>query len=122
MFTSKSRMFVSSVAFIVVALAATPLLADEGAGIPQTAAEHEARAQSYKSQAAQYRQAAEQHKEMAKEYAKSHPDPKGGGKNPWNQKMQKHCTTLAKDFEKLATDSEKAADYHTMRAKEIQGQ
>lgn len=122
MFASKVRICISSLAFIAIALAVTPLLADEGGGVPQTVAEHEARAQSYKSQAAQYRQAAEQHKQMAKDYAEKHPDPKGGGKNPWNAKMQKHCMTLAKDFEKLATDAEKAADYHAMRAKEMQGQ
>jgi hypothetical protein len=40
-------------------------------------------------------------------------------KNPWNEKMKKHCEALAKDAEKLATDAEKAADYHTLRAKEV---
>jgi hypothetical protein len=35
--------------------------------------------------------------------------------------QEKHCMTLAKDYEKLATDAEKAADYHLMRAKEMQG-
>ena len=121
MFSSHVRKTISTLAFVGVALAAGPLLAEES-GVPQTVAEHEARAQAYKTQAAQYRAAADEHKRMAKEYAKRHPDPKGGGKNPWNAKMQKHCTTLANDYEKLATDAEKAADYHTMRAKEMQGQ
>ncbi len=53
--------------------------------------------------------------------SKSHPDPKGGAKNAWNEKMQKHCKALSADADKLAADAEKAADYHTMRAKELQG-
>jgi hypothetical protein len=121
MFTSKIRTAIALLAFVATALFAGPLLAEEG-GIPETVAEHEARAHAYKTQAAQHRAAAEEHRQMAKAYAKRHPDPKGGGKNPWNAKMQKHCMTLAKDFEKLATNAEKAADYHTMRAKEMQGE
>ena len=58
---------------------------------------------------------------MADEYAAQRPDAKGSPKRPDVVKMSKHCATLAKDYEKLATDSEKAADYHTMRAKEMQG-
>jgi hypothetical protein len=58
---------------------------------------------------------------MAAEYLKQHPDMKGSPKNAWTQKMSKHCEMLQKDFEKLALDAEKAADYHTMRAKELHG-
>jgi len=36
--------------------------------------------------------------------------------------MEKHCATLIKDAEKLAADTQKAADYHHLRAKELQGQ
>ncbi len=43
------------------------------------------------------------------------------GKNPAAEKMSKHCLMLAKDYEKVATDADKAAEYHQMRAKEIQG-
>jgi hypothetical protein len=57
---------------------------------------------------------------MAEAFAKAHPDTKGNVKNPYNEKMQKHCATLAKDADKLAADSEKAADYYSMRAKELQ--
>ena len=58
---------------------------------------------------------------MAAKCAKEHPDFKSGTKNPWSEKMTKHCEALAKDFEKLAIDVEKAADYHLLRAKELQG-
>ena len=89
--------------------------------VPQTAADHEALAKTYQDKAASYRKEAEWHKSMAAEYAKSHPDAKAGAKNPWNAKMQKHCQQLAADAEKLAKDADKAADFHTLRAKETQG-
>jgi len=75
----------------------------------------------YRDQAADFRKIAEQHRQMAEMYAKAHPDPKPGLKNPWNEMMQKHCKLLEKDAEKLATDADKAADFHTFRARELQG-
>jgi hypothetical protein len=106
--------------FTAIAVSATPSFAEE-AKAAQTAAEHEVRAKSYKEEAVHYRKEAAEHKAMAAEYAQQHPDQKGGVKNPWNAKMQKHCLMLAADFEKLATDADKAGDYHAMRAKEVQG-
>ena len=120
MFASRIRRILGSIVFAAVVFAAAPSFAQD-VKVPQTAAEHEARAKSYKEQAAQYRQAAAEHKQMAVEYGKNRPDMKGVGKNPWGQKMTKHCAMLAKDFEKLAVDADKAADFHTMRAKEISG-
>jgi hypothetical protein len=110
----------ASIVFAAVASLVTPSFAED-VKLPATAAEHEARAKTYKEQAAQYRKSAAEHKQMAAEYAKQHPDQKGGVKNPWNEKMSKHCLMLEKDFEKLATDADNAAEYHTMRAKELQG-
>lgn len=120
MLAAKLRPLISSLAFIGLAYVATPAFAQE-AKIPQTVAEHEAKAKVYKEQADQYRKLATEHKQMAAEYARQHPDMKGGIKNPHTQEMTKHCEKLQKDYEQLATDSQKAADYHTMRAKEMQG-
>jgi hypothetical protein len=120
MFGSRARTMLASVAFAAVALTAVPSFAED-IKVPQTAVEHEARAKTYKEQAVQYRKSAEEHKQMAAAYAAKRPDIKGVGKNPAAEKMSKHCLALAKDFEKLATDSDKAAEYHQMRAKEIQG-
>ena len=119
-FRTKIRTIVASLAFVAFALTASAALAQE-AKVPTTAAEHEALAKQYKDQAAQYKKVADEHRAMAAAYAKAHPDAKGGAKNPWNQKMQKHCEALAKDADKLAADSEKAADFQTLRAKELQG-
>jgi hypothetical protein len=117
---TKARTIIASLVFAAFAFTATALYADE-AKVPATAAEHEAMAKQYKDQATQYKKVAEDHKAMAAAYAKAHPDAKGGTKNPWNEKMQKHCKALAADAEKLAADAEKAADFHTLRAKELQG-
>ena len=117
---TKTRTILASLAFVAFALTATHSFADE-AKVPTTTAEHEALAKQYKEQAAMYKKTADEHREMAAVYAKSHPDAKGGAKNPWNEKMKKHCEALAKDADKLAADAEKAADFHSLRAKELAG-
>jgi hypothetical protein len=35
--------------------------------------------------------------------------------------MEKHCAALAAAADKLAIENEKAADFHNLRAKELQG-
>lgn len=117
---TKTRTILASLAFAAFVLTATSSFADE-AKVPTTAAEHQALAKQYQDQAAQYKKVADDHKAMAAAYAKAHPDSKGGVKNSWNAKMQKHCQALAKDADKLASDAEKAADYHTARGKELEG-
>ena len=117
---TKIRTILASIMFAAFAFTATAAFADE-MKVPTTAAEHEAAAKQYKDQAAQYKKVAAEHEAMAAAYAKTHPDSKGGVKNPWNEKMQKHCKMLAADANKLAADAEKAADFHTLRAKELQG-
>lgn len=92
----------------------------EDVKVPQTVADHDALAKSYKDQATQYRKTADDHKKMAEAYAKTYPDSKSG-KNAWTVKMQRHCQALTKNAEKMAVDADKAADYHTFRAKELQG-
>jgi hypothetical protein len=108
-------------AFALSTLVVSGVARAEDVKVPETAADHEALAKSYQEKAANYRKDAEWHKEMAAAYGKSHPDTKGGAKNPWNTKMQKHCQRLAAEAEKLAKETEKAAEFHTLRAKETQG-
>jgi len=118
---NKTRTILAAVAFAAFALiAATPSAAQE-AKLPTTAAEHEALAKQYREQAAQYKKVADDHRAMATTAAaRAHSASKGGGIST-GDKLQKHCETIAKDADKLATDVEKAADYHTLRAKELQG-
>jgi hypothetical protein len=107
------------VAVCLLVLSGGGAFAEEMA-VPQTAAEHEAKAKQYREQAAQYKKVVEEHRAMAAAYARANPDLKTI-KNPWNEKMQKHCNQLAADAEKLAADAEKAADFHSLRAKEVLG-
>jgi hypothetical protein len=116
------RTIVALLAFATFAVSTTAAFAQE-VKLPETAADHEALAKSYKDQAAQYKKVADDHKAMAAAYKKTiaNPESKTGVKNPWLAKMEKHCAMLAKDADKLAADAEKAAEYHTLRAKELQG-
>jgi hypothetical protein len=119
-FRTNIRTIVASLALAAFALTATASFAQE-AKVPSTMAEHDALAKQYKAEAVQYKKIADDHRAMAATYAKANPDSKGGVKNPFNEKMQKHCKALAADADKLAADAEKAADYHMLRAKELQG-
>ena len=47
--------------------------------------------------------------------------PVKSGKNPHLAEMEKHCHAIIKDAEKLASDEEKSAEFHELRAKELQG-
>ena len=116
------RTIVAALAFAAFTASAAVAVADD-VKLPQTPAEHEAMAKQYKDQAAQYKKVADDHRAMAEAYKKTIANPvsKTGQKNPWLAKMEKHCAALAKDADKLAADAEKAAEYHTMRGKELQG-
>jgi len=113
-------MMVTSLAFAAFALTATASFAGD-AKLPTTAAEHEALAKQYKDQTAQYKKVADDHRAMAAAYGAAHQPTNGPTANAGAEKMKKHCEAIAKDADKLASDTEKAADYHTMRAKELQG-
>lgn len=120
MLKNTARNLLAAFAFATLVTAGAARAQDVKA--PETAAEHEALAKTYQEKAATYRKEAEWHKSMAAAYAKRNPDNKGGARNPWNAKMQKHCQQLSSQADKLAKDAEKAAEFHTLRAKETQGQ
>ena len=99
-----------------------PMVAGAQVKVPETAADHLALAKTYQQKAAAYHKEAADHRAMADEYKKGVPGAtKSGGENPWAKKMEAHCRAIATDADKLATDAEKAAEFHTMRAKELQG-
>jgi hypothetical protein len=92
--------------------------------VPMTVEEHLTLAKQYQEKAATYRAEAKTHREMAAAYKKStlssHAEAHGQ-KNPKIEKAVAHCNAIATAAEKLATENEKAADYHNLRAKELQG-
>lgn len=93
----------------------------EDAKVPVTVADHMALAKQYADKAAAYTAEADSHREMAEAYKKSVATTPKAPANPWAVKMERHCRALAKDADKLAADAQKAADFHTLRAKELEG-
>lgn len=89
--------------------------------VPVTAEDHAALAKMYQDKAAEYRKEAQHHQEMFEAYKKSVASSPKSPAPASVKKMQQHCQTLAKDAEKLAADTEKAAEFHTLRARELQG-
>jgi hypothetical protein len=91
---------------------------------PDTQSEHVALADGYRKKAASYREDAATHRLMLAMYKKqtSVPtDAKTVSENPWIKKMRVHCESYIRDADKLAADSDKFAEFHTMRAAELQG-
>ena len=90
--------------------------------VPQTAAEHRARAEQYQKKATEYRQEAAAHKKMLADYSKGVArNPKDTTENPYIKKMRLHCENYIKAAESLALEAEEMAKYHTQRAKELEG-
>jgi hypothetical protein len=99
-----------------------PTQSAESAELPRTADDHLALASAYREKTAAYKREAATHRQMAEAYKRSHPDLKGHGRNPWTVKMEKHCQAIARAAAELAAETEKAAEYHTLRARELHGQ
>jgi hypothetical protein len=92
--------------------------------IPTTPEEHFALAKKYQDEAETAKKEAEEHKAMAAaakaSIASSHAAAHGQ-KDPNVEKMLKHCAALAAAADKVASTAQKAADYHNLRGKELQG-
>jgi len=100
--------------------------ADEQAvAVPQTPDEHVARAKAYEDKAAAYRQEAAAHRKMLADYDKAQGNPalesKTGKELPWIAKMRKHCESYIKEAERMAGEATRFAEFHRMRAAEMQG-
>jgi hypothetical protein len=91
--------------------------------VPSTVEDHLALAKQYREKAQVAKKDATEHREMAEQAHKAslnaHKD-QGQG-DPSVKKMEKHCAAIAAKSDALATAQEKAADYHELRAKELQG-
>lgn len=92
--------------------------------VPQTSKEHTALAEAYRKKAASYREEADVHRRMLEAYKKQvavPTDAKTPVENPWLKKMRVHCEAYIRDAEALAADADSFAEFHTMRAAEMQG-
>ena len=116
------RQFIQTGLCIVALFFAAPAFAGD-AKVPATAEEHFAMAKQYQEKAAAHRKEAQEHRDMAEAARRSAKDAhKGyGQRDPSVVKMEKHCAAIAAAADKLAVEDEKAADFHNLRGKELQG-
>lgn len=86
-----------------------------------TVEQHLAKMKEYKGKAAAYRaEAAAHHKMLEKTIQENVTE--GGEENIYITKMKAHCSGFIDKAEALATEAEKFADFHRMRAAELKGQ
>ena len=88
---------------------------------PQTVEEHMTLSRQYEEKAATQRKEAAFHRKMADDYQKRHANPKLTSPPGHVTKMLKHCDAIARAAEALAGEYERAAEYHKLRARELQG-
>ncbi len=93
----------------------------EALKIAVTAEDHLAKAAEYAKRAASYHEEAARHRRMFADYAKTVATSTKAPENPWLRKMRDHCDRFIKDAESLASEAEKFANFHRMRAAELQG-
>jgi hypothetical protein len=91
--------------------------------IPSTPEEHFTLAKKYQGQADAARRQAVEHREMAEAARQSavNVHAKQGQKDPQVARMEKHCAALVQAADRLAQENQKAADFHVLRGKELQG-
>jgi len=102
----------------------TTTTTDTAVKAANTQSEHVALADQYRKKTAAYREDAATHRQMLATYKKHvavPTDGKTGIENSWIKKMRVHCEEYIRDADRLAADSEKFAEFHTMRAAELQG-
>ena len=92
--------------------------------VPATPEDHFALAKEYQEKAAVYRKEADEHRKMAAAFRTSGANAQKprGQENPRVKKMEQHCAAIAAAADKLAVENQKAADFHTLRGKELKGQ
>jgi hypothetical protein len=84
-----------------------------------TSADHLAKAEEYTKKAAAFRADAEVHHKMLAEYRGQAVSEGDSGRD--RKAMQIHCEGYYKKADALATEAEKFAEYHRMRAAELKG-
>ncbi len=88
--------------------------------VPETADQHLALAQSYEDRAAKERQTVAEHEKMKVDYREQVAvSPKS--ESLLVKKMDKHCDAIIATAKELEREFEKFAEWHRMRASELEG-
>ena len=99
----------------------SPEQRNESVKVGETPEDHLAKATEYAKKASSYREEAAMHRRMYADYAKTVAFNPKAPENPWLRKMRDHCDRFIKDAERLAADSDTFAEFHRLRAAELQG-
>ena len=91
------------------------------ADVPQTAEEHRQLAESYQKKAEAEREIVRGHEKMKVEYRMHAAGNPKFGETRWVKKMDRHCNALIGKAKVLADEFQKFADWHVMRAAELEG-
>lgn len=105
--------------FLLVATFVLPLAGM--ADVPQTAEEHRQLAESYQKKAEAERGIIREHEKMKIEYRKHSAGNPKFDETRWVKKMDRHCNALIDKAKFLAEEFQKFADWHGMRAAELEG-
>ena len=92
--------------------------------VPQTVEDHLALVERYRCKAAEHHKEADEHRKMLAGYRSDMatiPN-KMGREFPWFTKLREHCEGYIRRADALASEAERFAEFHRMRAKELQGE
>jgi hypothetical protein len=89
--------------------------------VPETARDHHEMAEHYQKVAAQTREDVAMHKKMLADFTKGVAANPKSGENPYAKQMRQHCEKYIKSAEALATEADASANFHALRAKELEG-
>ncbi len=92
--------------------------------VPQTVEDHLALVERYRAQAAAYRKEADVHRETLAGYRRrvaAFPN-KSGHEFGWFTELRQRCEGYIRRLEALADEAERFAEFHRMRARELQGE
>jgi hypothetical protein len=108
---------------LALALTLAAPLAAATVDMPVTAADHQLAAKAYRDRAEAFRQDAKENRQRAQVYLRKENKPAQltGQDEPQAAKIVNCLKSMASLADQMASEAEKAADYHTLRAKELQG-
>jgi hypothetical protein len=108
-------------AVMTILLAVTVSVFAQEMKVPETAKDHHEMAEHYQKVAAQTRDDIEMHKKMLADFIKTVAKNPKSGENPYAKQMRLHCEKYIKAAAALAAEADESAKFHTLRAKELEG-
>jgi hypothetical protein len=90
--------------------------------VPHTAKDHYEMAEHYRKIEAENRREIAMHNKMLAEFSETVAKNPKSGENPYLKEMRLHCEKYNKAAENLATEAAEFAKFHTLRAKELEGE